>query len=204
MSIFQERWHASLSQVILVISAVGLGRILFLNLAGLISDKIGRKLVVLIGGFSYIAFFIGTLLATSYWQAFVVGLLAGCGNAFLDTSTYPTLVEAYPTENDSSALSVLNKAFISVGQFAFPIITRWTLQHNIFFGWTIIACALGLIINAFCLYRMSFPVNRDKLIKAKVEEKNHVRRKERSKLHLEGIALLIFSFVSVSLFNIFI
>ena len=51
---------------------------------------------------------------------------------FLDTSTYPTLVEAYPDEKTNSSLSVLNKAFISLGQFILPFITRFLLKESYF------------------------------------------------------------------------
>lgn len=78
-------------------------------------------------------FFCGMLFSSNYQLAFFLAMFGGISNAFLDTSTYPTLVEAYPDERVNSSLSVLNKAFISLGQFLLPFITRYLLQHDLFF-----------------------------------------------------------------------
>ena len=199
LAAFQKQWSASLSQVTLVISAIGLGRIISLNFSGWFSDRYGRKVTVLVGSITYILFFLGIIFTNDYMTAFLVALLAGIGNAFLDTSTYPIVVEAFPFENDNSALSVLNKAFISIGQFIFPFITRWTLQHQVFFGWTFLASALGLLLNFFFLSRFTYPDSQAQVKKMIVHHKI-----PKSKIQFEGMALMIFSFVSVSLFNIFI
>ncbi|MGT2906677.1 MFS transporter [Streptococcus dentiloxodontae] len=206
-TVFQENWGVSLSQVTLVVSAIGIGRILFLNFAGWLSDYMGRKPIVIIGVTAYSAFYLGLIFSANYWQAIIAALLAGGGNAFLDTGTYPSLVEAFPSEKDSGALSVLNKAFISIGQFIFPIATRWTIQQNWSFSVTLFVCAAGLFINGFFLWRMTFPQKTSRLAKTKpasAEARNKTAKEVASKFHIEGLALLVFSFVSVSLFNIFV
>lgn len=199
LAVFQKQWSASLSQVTLVISAIGLGRILSLNFSGWFSDHFGRRLTVLVGAISYSLFFLGIVFTNHFIPAFAVALLAGIGNAFLDTSTYPIVVESFPSEHDNSALSVLNKAFISIGQFIFPFITRWTIQQHFYFGWTFLVSALGLLLNFFILARLPYPSSNG-------QDKKTVARKDlpQAKIHVEGLALMIFSFVSVSLFNIFI
>ncbi|MGZ7186179.1 MFS transporter, partial [Streptococcus pyogenes] len=78
-------------------------------------DRMGRKPAVILGIISYIAFFIGLLYSPNYHLAFIFSIFAGFGNAFLDTATYPVVVEAFDDHSRNSALSVLNKAFISMG-----------------------------------------------------------------------------------------
>ena len=206
MTILREQWGASLSQVTLVLSAVGLGRILSINAAGLISDKLGRKRAVLLGVLSYIVFFIGLLYSPNYIWAFVVSVFAGFGNAFLDTATYPVVVEAFESRTKNSALSVLNKAFISMGQFVFPIVTRFILQRNLYFGWTFIVSAVCLLLNLFLILRLSFPaVSGAKVVEIEKNEEENSRYEPTGATFLvEGMALMLFSFVSVSLFNVFI
>ena len=114
---FQAQWSASLSQVTLVISALGLGRIISLNLSGWFSDRFGRKKTVLLGVLSYILFFIGILFTRDFRWAFVATIFGGIGNAFLDTSTYPIVVEAYPSESDNSWVSLINPLFQLVSLF---------------------------------------------------------------------------------------
>lgn len=208
MGIFEMQWSASMSQITLVVSAIGLGRILSLNIAGFISDVVGRKITVLIGTLSYIVFFIGILLTSNYYMGFIMALFAGFGNAFLDTSTYPVVLEAFPTENDSNALSVLNKSFISIGQFILPLVTRFLIGNKLYFGWSFIVCIICLILNFIFLMIIKFPERSSisvEIHQLEKDESSPIKFKEpNSNMKKEGYALLIFSFVSVSLFNIFI
>ncbi|EOH72189.1 MULTISPECIES: MFS transporter [Enterococcus] len=203
MTNLKIHWQATTAQVTLVMSAIGLGRILSLYFSGYFSDKFGRKKTVLIAIGSYMIFFCGMLFSSNYQLAFFLAMFGGISNAFLDTSTYPTLVEAYPDERVNSSLSVLNKAFISLGQFLLPFITRYLLQHDLFFGWPFILCALCLFANMFYLLFARFPKSTT-IIKKDTEIVTKNIPKNRGNFKIDGIALLIFSFVSVSLFNIFI
>lgn len=206
MTVLRENWGASISQITLVISAIGLGRILSINAAGVISDTLGRRRAVLLGISSYIIFFIGLLLAPNYQVAFIISIFAGFGNAFLDTSTYPVVVEAFENRSSNGALNVLNKAFISMGQFVFPIITSFILKNGHYFGWTFIVSAACMILNLVVSLRLPFPAV-EKKSEVEVQttlEAYPVIRHQQANFKVEGLALLIFSFVSVSLFNIYI
>ena len=144
MTELKNQWQASTTQVTLVMSAIGFGRILSLYFSGYFSDTFGRRKTVIIAILSYALFFFGVLYSPNYQTAFFFAMFGGVSNAFLDTSTYPTLVEAYPDEKTNSSLSVLNKAFISLGQFILPFITRFLLKEELFFGWPFILCAVCL------------------------------------------------------------
>lgn len=208
MGIFEKQWSASVSQITLVISAIGLGRVLSLKLAGFISDVVGRKVTVLIGTVAYIIFFIGILMSDHYYFGFVMALFAGVGNAFLDTSTYPVVMEAFTSDNDSNALSVLNKSFISIGQFILPIVTRFLLSGNHYYGWTFVVSAVCLMINFILLFFLKFPERSSIVVEIhqlESEDDSLVKFEGiKSNMKKEGWALFAFSFVSVSLFNIFI
>jgi MFS family permease len=206
LNALKESWQASVQQITLVISAIGLGRVIILYFAGYFSDNFGRKKTVQLGILSYLIFFTGIICSQNYLQGLFFALFAGFSNAFLDTSTYPTLMEAFPNERDNSSLSVLNKAFISLGQFLLPLITRFMIDHELYFGLVFIGCAVGLFINLIYISRLSFPERNTLEAKAPViaAEAAEVSENRRPLFKYEGIALLIFSFTSVSTFNIFI
>lgn len=203
MSILREHWQASLSQVSIVLSAVGFGRILSVNTAGFLSDKFGRKFSILIGTASYIVFYLGLLWSPTYQIAALFAVCAGFGNAFLDTGTYPVVVEAFDNPRLNSALSVLNKAFISLGQFVLPLITRFIFDNGHYFGWTFLVSALCLAVNFGLVCYLPFPSHRQKSSREEPEQITTATIVH-SRFLIEGVALLLFSFVSVSLFNIFI
>lgn len=198
MSTFEEFWGVEASKVALVISALGVGRIISINYAGYFSDKYGRKLGVYIGLTCYLIFYIGLLLVPSYMAAFVLTMIAGVGNAFLDTSTYPAISDAYKEE--SSSFNVFVKAGISGGQFILPLMTQFVLLRNLYFGWPFIIIAIFIVFNFIMISKMKFPP-------MYIEKRNEVKKtteKLRSKFGVEGVALLAFSFISASIFNIFI
>ncbi|KHD45954.1 MFS transporter [Streptococcus hongkongensis] len=208
MSLFQDRWHSSISQITLVISAVGFGRILSINLAGLLSDALGRRKAVILGALSYVIFYLGLVFSPSYLLAFVFAIFAGIGNSFLDTATYPTVVEASESHQNNGALSVLNKSFISMGQFLLPIITSFLIKQHLFFGWTFLVSAGLLLVNCLFLARLPFPAmssgEKANSLPASNSKEHVTVSANGAKFAIEGICLLVFSLVSVSLFNIFI
>lgn len=207
MSVLRENWGASLSQVSLVLSAIGLGRILSINFAGILSDRLGRRISIMLGNVSYIIFFVGLLFVHHYILAFVIAIFAGFGNAFLDTGTYPVVVEAFEARENNSALSVLNKAFISIGQFTFPIVTHFLLKEELYYGWSFLVVALCMAVNLFLVFKLPFPKIQRSHAVVTTEKKETIEELSQStgaSFKVEGLALLIFSFVSVTLFNSYI
>lgn len=197
MSIFEVFWGVEASKVALVISALGVGRIISINYAGYFSDKYGRKKGVYIGLVCYLIFYTGLLLFPNYIVAFILTMIAGIGNAFLDTSTYPAISDAY--KENSSSFNVFVKAGISGGQFILPLMTQFVLLRELYFGWPFIIITIFIIFNFIVVSRMEFP-----LMHKEDKKENKQMPKLKSKIGIEGMALLVFSFISASLFNIFI
>jgi len=190
------------SQFSLVISAIGLGRILMLYHAGRISDRYSRKLVIVMGMISYFFFFGGILVSQNLYMGIFFALFAGVSNALLDTGTYPALLEAMPQLFDS--MSVLNRAFISVGQFILPIIVSFTMVNELYFGLSFLFCLIILSINLLVVSKfISFPeVNGDlKETDKEICERTLISKNSR---YLAGACLVLFGFTSVSTFNIFV
>lgn len=181
--------------VSLVISCIGLGRVLVLYLSGYLSDKMGRKPIIIMGMLSYLVFFSGILLSKHVYSAAFFALFAGFANAFLDTGTYPAIAEIYP--NFSCSVSVFNKAFISIGQFMLPYIVSFLIINDLYYGYTFILCLFLLIINLIIMAQCKFPtVSNDKDVKEKI----NLELKRDSKL--EGIALVVMGFTIVTIFNV--
>ena len=72
-----------------IAAALGLGRLISLPFAGPLSDKLGRRLSVIIGCASYVIFLVGIAFSPNTTIAYIAAVLDGIANSFLDTATYP-------------------------------------------------------------------------------------------------------------------
>lgn len=76
MTELKNQWQASTTQVTLVMSAIGFGRILSLYFSGYFSDTFGRRKTVIIAILSYALFFFGVLYTQIIKQHFSSQCLA--------------------------------------------------------------------------------------------------------------------------------
>ncbi|MCM3724623.1 MFS transporter [Neobacillus cucumis] len=113
MSFLSEQLGTDSLGISLIISAIGLGKLVKLSFSGRLSDKMGRKPLVVTATFLNIIFLGGIPLAPNFQVAFVLALIAGFSYSIMDSGTFPALVEAFPenSENSGSA-TVLLKACV--------------------------------------------------------------------------------------------
>lgn len=168
MSSLEQQWHTSAADVSIVISSLGIGRLSVLLIAGMLSDRFGRRPFIILGIACYLIFFIGILYAQTICVAYACGFLAGMANSFLDAGTYPSLMEAFP--RSPSTANILIKAFVSGGQFLLPIIISLLVWANMWFGWSFLLAGAIMLINALFLLRCPFPPYPGRILKPKISQ----------------------------------
>lgn len=194
---FQNLWHTNHASVLYVISAIGIGRFIALPFSGVISDKIGRKITIVIGMIFYALFFGLIFITPNAKIGFCVALLAGIANSFLDSGCIPAVMEILT--HSTGFASILTKLFISIGQFILPMIVGFLAGNNMYFGYSFIFCIILLIINGLFLIKLPFPDNKS------AEKKNTESRSAvKSNFFIEGIALIIIGYTSTATFQIFL
>ncbi|PWC12565.1 MFS transporter [Brenneria corticis] len=155
MAHLQQQWQTDAAGVSVVISSLGIGRLSVLLVAGMLSDRFGRRPFIYLGMACYLGFFLGILSTESIVVAYCFGFLAGMANSFLDSGTYPTLMEAFP--KTPSTANILIKAFVSGGQFILPMIISVLVWFELWFGWAFLIAAGIMLLNGLCLLRCPFP-----------------------------------------------
>ncbi|HBJ1646659.1 UNVERIFIED_ORG: MFS transporter [Clostridium botulinum] len=196
----QSLWSTNAAGVLYVISALGIGRFIALPFSGIISDKLGRRVTIIIGMIVYAAFFGGILLAPNAKIGFLVALLAGVANSFLDSGCIPAVMEIL-TESTGLA-SILTKLFISVGQYFLPIMIGFLIGKEMYFGYSFILCIAILIINGLILLKLPFPQMEG--ISAKTEAATEEKEVVKANFFVEGIALIVIGFTATATFQIFL
>ena len=112
MSSLEQQWQTNAAGVSIVISSLGIGRLSVLLVAGMLSDRYGRRPFIIFGMICYLIFFFGIINTHSIVIAYAFGFLAGMANSFLDAGTYPSLMEAFPRSPGTA--NILIKAFAAL------------------------------------------------------------------------------------------
>lgn len=157
MSSLEHQWQTNAAGVSIVISSLGIGRLSVLLMAGMLSDRYGRRPFIIFGMICYLIFFVGIINTHSIFIAYAFGFLAGMANSFLDAGTYPSLMEAFP--RSPSTANILIKAFVSSGQFLLPMIISLLVWAELWFGWSFLLAAAIMILNGVFLFRCRFPTH---------------------------------------------
>jgi len=198
MTVLSRHWHTDDAGVSLVISSLGIGRLLVLYIAGNLSDRFGRSFFIKLGIVTYMLFFIGIVLSHTIPAAYVCGIFAGMANSFLDSGTYPALMELYP-KNQASA-NILIKAFASIGELILPIFVAVLSFAKFWYGWSFIFCAVAMAISLVFLRNVKLN-NPTQSKPKKVEKATPVAKPKTSKRNLFlGIILTIFGYISMATF----
>jgi Major Facilitator Superfamily. len=150
-----EKWGVKTGVVLWVISALGLGRIFSMVFSGALSDRFGRKPFILLGIVTYILFFLGILYSPTPQIGFIFAFLGGIANAFLDTGTYPALIEAFPER--SGVASILVGFAVSWGQFLYPLLLAFLVSRELWLGYSFIIPAIFIGANAVFIATRKFP-----------------------------------------------
>ncbi|ANZ60423.1 MFS transporter [Secundilactobacillus paracollinoides] len=202
MDTLAKQWNTSIAGVSVVISAVGIGRLIVMLVSGVLSDKLGRKPFAVVGGATYILFFLGILISHSLIVAIIFGVLAGIANSFLDAGTYPALMEMYPTHK--GAANVVIKAFVSGGQFILPLFISMIVANKLWYGWSFLLCAAILILNVVFLLTLSkFPAASQGSSKKEETAAPVKPQKSKGNVWIDGTLFTIFSFVAQGIFLLF-
>lgn len=198
MLVLGKTWGVGDAGVAYVISSLGIGRLIVLYIGGELSDRMGRRFMVKTGVITYALFFIGILISKNMYEAYFFGILAGMANSFLDTGTYPALMELFPRKQ--AAANILIKAFVSIGELILPIFVASLENFNLWYGWSFTTCAVLLIVNFVFLWNRQFPDMATHREKGKTKQESHKRGRLTGSQWSLGVVLTFFGYISMSTF----
>ncbi|WP_159544689.1 MFS transporter [Streptococcus halichoeri] len=126
---FAQKWGVEAAAVFGVIAWTGLGKIAFLTFSGSLSDKIGRKPVIVLGLLGYVIMFGMLLVASNIWLANGLAFIGGAMTSFYDGAVNPALFEMYP--NNKATASIMSKTFISIASMLYPLFVAYVMSHHL-------------------------------------------------------------------------
>ncbi|MEH7315066.1 MFS transporter [Priestia megaterium] len=200
MSFLTKQLNTDGAGISYIISAIGIGKLLSYSLSGILSDKFGRKPLILVSSLTMAIFLIGIPLSPNYPTAFIFAIIAGIANSAMDAGTYPALIEVFPKSSGSA--SVLVKAFISAGAALLPFMIAFFADRDLFYGYAFFLPALIYLLNMIFMFKL--PFLNHKREQSTVQQQNTAENKFISppKMKQEGIALIVIGFTSTALFTV--
>ena len=200
MSFLTKQLNTDGAGISYIISAIGIGKLLSYSLSGILSDKFGRKPLIIVSSLTMAIFLIGIPLSPNYPTAFIFAIIAGIANSAMDAGTYPALIEVFPKSSGSA--SVLVKAFISAGAALLPFMIAFFADRDLFYGYAFFLPALIYLLNTIFMFKLPFPNHKRE--QSTVQQQNTAENKFISapKMKQEGIALIVIGFTSTALFTV--
>ncbi|MDD2979407.1 MAG: MFS transporter [Hespellia sp.] len=114
-------YAAGIAAVSSAIAWTGLGKFISVWIGGEISDKIGRKKMMIAGAALYILCFAGLLTTTNPTLAAVCAFMAGVATSgFWDAAGYPAVQEAYTAAPGAALIAI--KFFVSLSGMVYPLL----------------------------------------------------------------------------------
>lgn len=193
------QWSCSAEQVLLVIAAMGLGRLITLPFSGPLSDKMGRRLSILIGIGSYAVFFVGIVFAPNMMVAYIVAMIGGAANSFLDTGVIPQCVEIL--KENSGAATLFTKLAISIGQFVLPYMIGFVVANELSYRSIFFLMAACILAIGVLMFILPLP-ERENVVREKAE--GLLTKLKHTKFTPESIALIVIGFTCTATFQLWL
>ena len=193
-----EQWGLNdVMAVTSIAAALGLGRLISLPFAGPLSDKLGRRLSVLIGCASYVIFFVGIAFSPNTTIAYIAAVLGGIANSFLHTATYPAVAEIIYKYTGIATMGI--KFFISVAQLLMPFFLGVAAGTSMSYLMLPLVC--GIVIAVLGILAIFAPLP---AASESGKSESFISNLKNAHFSIESIALILIGFTSTATFQLWL
>ncbi|MDD3362739.1 MAG: MFS transporter [Hespellia sp.] len=193
-----KQWGmADVMSVTAIAAALGLGRLISLPFAGPLSDKLGRRISVVIGCFSYVIFFVGIAFSPNVMVAYVAAILGGIANSFLDTATYPAVAEIINKYTGIATMGI--KFFISVAQLLMPFFLGCVAGSALSYLMLPVIGGIAIAILGVLAIFAPFPT-----IAGTGKQESFISNLKNAHFSIESVALIFIGFTSTATFQLWL
>ena len=193
-----EQWGiGDVMAVTSVAAALGLGRLISLPFAGPLSDKLGRRISVLIGVASYAIFFVGIAFSPNMAVAYVAAVLGGIANSFLDTATYPAVAEIMYKYTGIATMGI--KFFISIAQLLMPFFLGVVAGSSLSYLMLPVVAGVAIGVLGILAIFAPFPAASEC-----GKSESLIQNIKIANFSIESIALILIGFTSTATFQLWL
>lgn len=192
------QWGLSDVMAVTSIAAVlGLGRLISLPFAGPLSDKLGRRLSVIIGCASYVIFLVGIAFSPNTTIAYIAAVLGGIANSFLDTATYPAVAEIIDKYTGIATMGI--KFFISIAQLLMPFFLGVVAGSSLSYLMLPVVAGVAIGVLGILAIFAPFPAASES-----GKSESLIQNIKNANFSIESIALILIGFTSTATFQLWL
>ncbi len=175
-----------------IIACFALGQFIFSPLAGDLSDKMGRKKLIMIGLTIFCLSQLWFGIATDEWMLYVARFLSGIGGAFLVPATMAFVADITSIEERGKGMGLLG-ASMSLGFMIGPAMGGFLAGVSLSFPFYIasLAAVLSAILSFFVLPDVKNPV----VPPVTLKKQNNIVSQMKQSVHTPYFVMLIIIFV---------
>lgn len=199
MGFVTTQFNTDIAGITFLISIEGLTRSATVYISGWLSDRLGRKPILCLSPFFEVIFLIGIPFAPSYGIAILLSVFAGLSHAFVDSASYPSLIECFPKTPGTA--TVVIKAFIAIGGITLPLIIGFFVNRGMFYGYTFFLIAAIYLVNGMFLLTRKFPKANQIEVSDDGKQITRTEFNVEPVLIKEGLSLIIIGFTSNAIFT---
>lgn len=201
-------WGVEAMSITAISAALGLGRLVALPFAGPLSDKLGRRISVVIGGASYAIYLIGLALAFNagthggYQIAYICAIVGGIANSFLDTGIYPAVAEIFDKAPGVATMGI--KFFIAISQMLLPFFlgaaVGKTAAGLVTYNSLFYVCGIAYIVLLVLILFVPLPDSDEKAEK----KEGLIASLKHTRFSFESIAMILIGFTCTGTFQLWL
>jgi MFS family permease len=193
-----EQWGLSdVMAVTAIAAALGLGRLISLPFAGPLSDKLGRRISVIIGCASYVIFFFGIAFSPNVAVAYFAAVMGGIANSFLDTATYPAVAEIINKYTGIATMGI--KFFISIAQLLMPFFLGMAAGSSL--SYLMLPVVAGVAIGILGVLSIFAPLP---VVEGTGKQESLIQNIKNAHFTIESIALILIGFTCTASFQLWL
>lgn len=194
MVLLSKHLHQDIAKISLLVSAKGIGTMLSLYASGSLSDRYGRKKIILLGALGFAVFIVGLLLSSNYTLALFFAFMAGVGHGLMDAPAMSLLFDAFPG-NTGPAMSIV-QIFFAGGGVLTTLFASFLIANNLPWQFLFYVYLVFLVFFMVMIMKAHFPVRET----SKAVKRKTIVYEIKPKVIREGL-MLAFSVLLFALAN---
>lgn len=156
MVLLSKYLDQDIGKISLLVSAKGIGTMISLYASGSLSDRYGRKKIILLGALGFGVFLVGLIISSNYVLALFFAFMAGIGHGLMDAPAMSLLFDAFPG-NTGPAMSIV-QIFFAGGGVLTTLFASFLIANQLPWQYLFYIYLVFLAVFVFMITKAHFPI----------------------------------------------